>query len=74
MSCDACKRIPTLTGRPCHYCGRLNVEAELAAAQLAALRATRAPDGELCRCPLGGGWNHDHDGERIVYRETPTTT
>lgn len=30
MSCDACKRIPHLTGHPCRYCGRLNVEAEAA--------------------------------------------
>jgi hypothetical protein len=40
MSCDACKRIQVLTGSPCRYCGRLNVEAELAVAQL---RRTREP-------------------------------
>jgi hypothetical protein len=34
MSCDACKRIPVLTKSPCRFCGRLNVEAELAAEQL----------------------------------------
>lgn len=36
MSCAACRSVVTLTGGPCGYCGRLNVEAELAAAQLQA--------------------------------------
>jgi hypothetical protein len=43
VSCDACKRIPVLTGRPCHYCGRLNVEAELAVAELKEKRTMADP-------------------------------
>jgi hypothetical protein len=45
MSCDACKRITTLTGHPCRYCGRLNVEAQLAAEQLRQLRNRTASTG-----------------------------
>ena len=43
MICDGCKNIPVLTRYPCQYCGRLNVEAELAAKQLEQLRKPRAP-------------------------------
>ena len=48
MSCDACKRIPVLTKRPCHYCGRLNVEAELAAEQLRVLKQGKAESCAYC--------------------------
>jgi hypothetical protein len=47
VSCDACKRIPVLTRKPCQYCGRLNVEAELALKQLRALDKEESESASL---------------------------
>lgn len=57
MSCDACKRIPVLTGVPCGYCGRLNVEAEHFAAVRRNEREECAKEAErfACEPPCGHG-------------------
>lgn len=50
MSCDACKRIHPLTGKPCAFCGRLNVEAEIAVTQLEQLQPVPAKPPSLAPC------------------------